>query len=148
MQRRLLEGNISRLCGEAQDTLSRVRSPLAESKEGAEAEERSESTIDDSTEEKESPEESERSLRSEEEDEEDEQADRRDAVGKAGHKEAGMDRGEEGVREKERTAFLSALQVQCKVRSFFRQRNIFIMTQHRPSSPLFLMTQKFPAADS
>ncbi|KAG7324212.1 hypothetical protein KOW79_012228 [Hemibagrus wyckioides] len=114
VQRRLLEGNISRLCGEARDTLSRVRSPLAESKEGAEAEERSESTIDDSTEEKESPEESERSLRSEEEDEEDEQADRRDAVGKAGHKEAGMDRGEEGVGEKERTPFLSALQVQCK----------------------------------
>ncbi|KAK3526372.1 hypothetical protein QTP70_025404, partial [Hemibagrus guttatus] len=114
VQRRLLEGNISRLCGEAQDTLSRVRSPLAESKEGAEAEERSESTIDDSTEEKESPEESERSLRSEEEDEEDEQADRRDAVGKAGRKEAGMDRGEEGVEEKQRTPFLSALQVQSK----------------------------------
>ncbi|KAK2834660.1 hypothetical protein Q7C36_015361 [Tachysurus vachellii] len=109
VQRRLLEGNISRLCGEARDTLSRVRSPLAESKEGAEAEERSESTIDDSTEEKESPEESEKSLRSDEEDEEDQHSDHGDAVGKAG-----MDRGEEGEEERERIPVLSTLQVQCK----------------------------------
>ncbi|MCI4382138.1 hypothetical protein PGIGA_G00260160 [Pangasianodon gigas] len=118
VQRRLLEGNISRLCGEARDTLSHVRSPLADSKEGAEAEEKSESTIDDSTEERESPEESERSLRSDEEDEEDERGDDSDAVGKAEHKEkwmeAGKDRGEEGPEESERVPTLSALQVQCK----------------------------------
>ncbi|MCJ8736259.1 hypothetical protein PDJAM_G00256870 [Pangasius djambal] len=118
VQRRLLEGNISRLCGEARDTLSHVRSPLADSKEGAEAEERSESTIDDSTEERESPEESERSLRSDEEDGEDERGDDSDAAGKAEHKdkwmEAGKDRGEEGPEESERVPTLSALQVQCK----------------------------------
>lgn len=115
MQRRLLESNISRLCGETRDTLSHVRSPLADSKEGAEAEERSESTIDDSTEERESPEESERSLRSEEEDEENEHGDHSDATGKAEHKEAGMDRGEEGVEESKEVPTLAALQVQCKV---------------------------------
>ncbi|KAM3859120.1 nuclear receptor-interacting protein 2 [Diretmus argenteus] len=69
VQRRLLEGNITRLRGEAQDPSGRVRSPLADNKDGAaDAEERSESTADDSTEERESPEESERSLRSDEED--------------------------------------------------------------------------------
>lgn len=120
MQRRLLEGNISQLCREARDTPSRVRSPLADSKEGVEAEERSESTIDDSTEEKESPEESERSLRSEEEEEEeDEHGDNSDAFGKAELKEkwmeAGRDGGEEGPEESERVSTLSALQVQCKV---------------------------------
>ncbi|KAF4080958.1 hypothetical protein AMELA_G00155440 [Ameiurus melas] len=107
VQRRLLEGNISRLCGEARDTPSRVRSPLADSKEGAEAEERSESTVDDSTEERESPEESERSLRSDEEDEED---DNSDAVGKAAR-----DSGEDGgPEESEGVSTLSTLQVQCK----------------------------------
>ncbi|XP_029969744.1 nuclear receptor-interacting protein 2 isoform X2 [Salarias fasciatus] len=69
VQRRLLEGNITRLRGEARDPGSRVRSPLADTKDGpADAEERSESTADDSTEERESLEESERSLRSDEED--------------------------------------------------------------------------------
>ncbi|KAI5614915.1 nuclear receptor-interacting protein 2 [Silurus asotus] len=106
VQRRLLEGNISRLCGEARDTVSHVRSPLADSKEGADAEERSESTIDDSTEEKESPEESERSLRSEEDDEDEEEPGiNRDSGGKAEH--------EEKV-EAGPVATLSALQVQCK----------------------------------
>ncbi|KAI5100223.1 nuclear receptor-interacting protein 2 [Silurus meridionalis] len=106
VQRRLLEGNISRLCGEARDTVSHVRSPLADSKEGADAEERSESTIDDSTEEKESPEESERSLRSEEDDEDEEEPRiDRDSGGKAEH--------EEKV-EAGPVATLSALQVQCK----------------------------------
>ncbi|KAI3366630.1 hypothetical protein L3Q82_009315 [Scortum barcoo] len=69
VQRRLLEGNITRLRGEARDPSARVRSPLADTKDGpADAEERSESTADDSTEERESLEESERSLRSDEED--------------------------------------------------------------------------------
>ncbi|XP_029902255.1 nuclear receptor-interacting protein 2 [Myripristis murdjan] len=69
VQRRLLEGNITRLRGEARDPSARVRSPLADNKDGAaDAEEKSESTADDSTEERESPEESERSLRSDEED--------------------------------------------------------------------------------
>ncbi|XP_063074033.1 nuclear receptor-interacting protein 2 [Engraulis encrasicolus] len=101
VQRRLLEGNMPRLRGAGPDGLlhhqhhphhpqdplaasaaaaaaSRVRSPLANSKEGSsggvstETEERSESTADDSTEERESPEESEKSLRSEEDEDEDE----------------------------------------------------------------------------
>lgn len=114
VQRRLLEGNISRLCGEAWDTPSRVRSPLADSKEGAEAEEKSESTVDDSTEERESPEESEKSLRSDEDDEEDEYP-----VGKAVLKEkwmeAGRDSEEAGPEERKKVSNLSALQVQCKV---------------------------------
>ncbi|TSK13546.1 Nuclear receptor-interacting protein 2 [Bagarius yarrelli] len=112
VQRRLLEGNISRLCGETRDTPSRVRSPLADNKVGAEAEDKSESTIDDSTEERESPEESERSLRS---DEEEEHSEHRDAVGKAEHKEAGLDRGEKGEEESEGVPALSALQVKCKI---------------------------------
>lgn len=93
VQRRLLEGNIPRLRGEARDTPSHVRSPLADSKEGGEPEERSESTVDDSTEERESPEESEKSLRSDE-DEDDE---------------------EERKKVGERASNLSALVVQCKV---------------------------------
>ncbi|XP_023808113.1 nuclear receptor-interacting protein 2 isoform X1 [Oryzias latipes] len=70
VQRRLLEGNITRLRGEARDPSSRVRSPLADTKDGGpvDAEERSESTAEDSTEERESLEESEKSLRSDEED--------------------------------------------------------------------------------
>lgn len=60
---------MTRLRGEARDPSARVRSPLADTKDGhADAEERSESTADDSTEERESLEESERSLRSDEED--------------------------------------------------------------------------------
>ncbi|KAL4625008.1 nuclear receptor-interacting protein 2 [Arapaima gigas] len=66
VQRRLLESNVTRLRGETRDTGARVRSPLADSKEGVEAEEKSESTPEDSTED------SERSLRSEEEEEEEE----------------------------------------------------------------------------
>lgn len=70
VQRRLLEGNITRLKGEARDPNARVRSPLADTndKSTPDAEERSESTADDSTEERESLEESERSLRSDEDD--------------------------------------------------------------------------------
>ncbi|RVE56562.1 hypothetical protein OJAV_G00222310 [Oryzias javanicus] len=70
VQRRLLEGNITRLRGEARDPSSRVRSPLADTKDGGpvDTEERSESTAEDSTEERESLEESEKSLRSDEED--------------------------------------------------------------------------------
>lgn len=69
VQRRLLEGNIPRLKGEARDSSARVRSPLADTndKPTGDTEERSESTADDSTEERESL--SERSLRSDEEDE-------------------------------------------------------------------------------
>lgn len=93
VQRRLMEGNIPRLRGEARDTSSHVRSPLVDSKEGGEPEERSESTVDDSTEERESPEESEKSLRSDED--EDNEEDRK----KVG----------------ERASNLSALVVQCKV---------------------------------
>lgn len=70
VQRRLLEGNITRLKGEARDPNARVRSPLADTtdKPAQDAEERSESTAEDSTEERESLEESERSLRSDEDD--------------------------------------------------------------------------------
>nr|XP_057922997.1 nuclear receptor-interacting protein 2 [Doryrhamphus excisus] len=49
VQRRLLEGNITRLRGEARDPGARVRSPLADTKD----EERSESTADSSAEERE-----------------------------------------------------------------------------------------------
>lgn len=97
VQRRLLEGNITRLRGEARDPSARVRSPLADTKDGqADAEERSESTADDSTEERESPEESERSLRSDEED---------DSSEAAAQKFQGL----------ESSAPLAALLVQCKV---------------------------------
>ncbi|KPP64612.1 hypothetical protein Z043_117018 [Scleropages formosus] len=67
VQRRLLESNVTRLRGETRDTGARVRSPLADNKEGAEAEEKSESTPDDSTED------SEKSLKSEEEEEAEEE---------------------------------------------------------------------------
>lgn len=98
VQRRLLEGNITRLRGEARDPGARVRSPLADTKDGhADGEERSESTADDSTEERESLEESERSLRSDEDDES----------------------SEAGARPKDEatdgTSLLTALLVQCKV---------------------------------
>ncbi|XP_061922397.1 nuclear receptor-interacting protein 2 [Entelurus aequoreus] len=60
VQRRLLEGNITRLRGEARDTGARVRSPLADTEDQGEgedgpgdSEERSESTADSSTEERE-----------------------------------------------------------------------------------------------
>lgn len=94
VQRRLLEGNITRLRGEARDASARVRSPLADTKDGqADAEERSESTADDSTEERESLEESERSLRSDEED----------------------DSSEAAARQTAEKTELTALVVQCKV---------------------------------
>ncbi|XP_003972801.1 nuclear receptor-interacting protein 2 [Takifugu rubripes] len=93
VQRRLLEGNITRLRGEARDASARVRSPLADPKDGqADAEERSESTADDSTEERESLEESERSLRSDEED----------------------DSSEAAARQTAQKTELTALVVQCK----------------------------------
>ncbi|KAK7891816.1 hypothetical protein WMY93_023779 [Mugilogobius chulae] len=94
VQRRLLEGNITRLKGEARDPNARVRSPLADTndKPNPDAEERSESTAEDSTEERESLEESERSLRSDEED----------------------DCSEVGARQTAEKAALTNLQVQCK----------------------------------
>ncbi|KAM6896432.1 nuclear receptor-interacting protein 2 [Lycodopsis pacificus] len=95
VQRRLMEGNITRLRGEARDANGRIRSPLADYKDGAaDAEERSESTADDSTEERESLEESERSLRSDEED----------------------DSSEAGARQmaEKSSTLLTALVVQCK----------------------------------
>lgn len=141
MQRRLLEGNISRLCGEARDAPSRVRSPLADSKEGAKAGERSESTIDDFTEEKESPEENERSLRSDEEDERDDRSDEAGLKGK--WMEAGRERGEEGPEESERVRALTALHVQCKVR---KSADIHDGTSSR--KPLFLMTHDVLFTDS
>lgn len=123
VQRRLLEGNIPRLRGEARDIPSRVRSPLADSKEGAETEERSESTVDDSTEERESPEESERSLRSDEEDEEEEENGESSDVGvkseikqKQGELETQREkaRGQARMEDTVRASTLSALLVQCK----------------------------------
>lgn len=100
VQRRLLEGNITRLRGEARDPSARVRSPLADTKDGpADAEERSESTADDSTEERESLEESERSLRSDEEDD---------------SSEAGARPSAEKSEDTESSTVLTALVVQCK----------------------------------
>ncbi|XP_037551615.1 nuclear receptor-interacting protein 2 [Nematolebias whitei] len=100
VQRRLLEGNITRLRGEARDPSSRVRSPLADTKDGpAEAEERSESTAEDSTEERESFEESEKSLRSDEEDDD---------------SEAGARRSDEKPESTESSTHLAALIIQCK----------------------------------
>ncbi|XP_066525932.1 nuclear receptor-interacting protein 2 isoform X2 [Hoplias malabaricus] len=120
VQRRLLEGNIPRLRGDARDPLSRVRSPLADTKDGGETEERSESTVDDSTEERESPEESERSLRSEEEEEED--GDQSDAWVKTEMKQKGGERaterekarGQVRTEARESAPTLSGLLVQCK----------------------------------
>ncbi|XP_068995918.1 nuclear receptor-interacting protein 2 [Embiotoca jacksoni] len=100
VQRRLMEGNITRLRGEARDPGGRVRSPLADTKDGAaDAEEKSESTADDSTEERESLEESERSLRSDEEDDSSEAGARQTAEKPEGTESSGV---------------LTALVVQCK----------------------------------
>ncbi|XP_006780952.1 nuclear receptor-interacting protein 2 [Neolamprologus brichardi] len=100
VQRRLLEGNITRLRGEGRDLSSRVRSPLADTKDGpADTEERSESTADDSTEERESLEESERSLRSDEEDD---------------SSEAGARQTAEKPEGGESSPVLTALIIQCK----------------------------------
>lgn len=102
VQRRLLEGNITRLRGEGRDPSGRVRSPLADTKDGpADAEERSESTADDSTEERESLEESERSLRSDEEDD---------------SSEAGARQTAEKSEATDSPTLLAALVVQCKCR--------------------------------
>ncbi|MEQ2313869.1 hypothetical protein AMECASPLE_006306 [Ameca splendens] len=100
VQRRLLEGNITRLRGEARDPSTRVRSPLADTKDGpTDAEERSESTADDSTEERESLEESERSLRSDEEDD---------------NSEAGARHSAEKSESTDSSTCLTALIIQCK----------------------------------
>lgn len=120
MQRRLLEGNITRLRGEGtRDPGARVRSPLADTKDGggggAEAEERSESTADDSTEERESLEESERSLRSDEDDESSEAA----AV-------AARPRG--GASD----GLLTALVVQCKVLQQTKNSSIRVALESHP----------------
>lgn len=99
---------MTRLRGEAHDPSARVRSPLADTKDGqADAEERSESTAEDSTEERESPEESERSLRSDEEDDSSEAAARPTAQKSEGT---------------ESSAPLTALVVQCKVPTFLSTR--------------------------
>lgn len=117
VQRRLMEGNIPRLRGEARDIPSLVRSPLADSKEGGEPEERSESTVDDSTEERESPEESEKSLRSDEDADNEYEGDSSDAGGKTESKQKDKmgDERKKGLKEGERASSLSALVVQCKV---------------------------------
>ncbi|XP_051974890.1 nuclear receptor-interacting protein 2-like [Xyrauchen texanus] len=116
VQRRLLEVNIPRLRREARDAPILVCSPLADSKECGEPEEKSESTADDSTEERESPEDSEKSLRS---DEDDEDGDSSDAGGKTEPKQkGGRDKMEvekkKGLKEGERASNLSAIVVQCK----------------------------------
>ncbi|XP_076862918.1 nuclear receptor-interacting protein 2 isoform X2 [Brachyhypopomus gauderio] len=121
VQRRLLEGN--RLRVEARDALALVRSPLVDSKDGGETEERSESTVDDSTEEQESPEESEKSLRSEE-DEEDEEEEDGHGGGAGGKTELKRKQGEQTERggesgraetvEQQTAPTLSTLLVQCK----------------------------------
>lgn len=92
VQRRLLEGNITRLKGEARDTNARVRSPLADTKNKptGDTEDQSESTADDSTEERESL--SERSQHSDEED----------------------DSSESGARRTVEKSPLTSLQIQCK----------------------------------
>ncbi|KAJ8262015.1 hypothetical protein GJAV_G00161120 [Gymnothorax javanicus] len=114
VQRRLLEGNITRLRGETNDPAARVRSPLADSKEGGETDEKSESTADDSTEERESPEESERSLKSEEEEEEEGKrtnAEEKSMVEKMVGK---QQEGRSGVEKSERALTLTSLVVRCK----------------------------------
>lgn len=96
---------MTRLRGEARDPSARVRSPLADTKDGhADAEERSESTADDSTEERESLEESERSLRSDEEDD---------------SSEAGAGPSAEKSEATDGSTPLTALVVQCKVQQRF-----------------------------
>ncbi|XP_028811281.1 nuclear receptor-interacting protein 2 [Denticeps clupeoides] len=143
VQRRLLEGNIMRLRGEGRDPSARVRSPLADSKEGGEMEERSESTADDSTEERESPEESERSLRSEEDNDDDEEEDeeeRKESGIKAGTDLAEQKQGcskteeerqkKEGMEERVKPSSLTALIVQCKCRDAEMKVSINTGCQH------------------
>ncbi|KAJ3612222.1 hypothetical protein NHX12_020498 [Muraenolepis orangiensis] len=112
VQRRLMEGGISRPRAEALGAVCPVRSPLADHKDGdgsgdggdgcrgdgekqRSEEQRSESTPDDSTEERESPEESEPSLRSEEEEkeEEEEEEEEEERGGEGGGHQAGPGRG-------------------------------------------------------
>ncbi|KAM8883662.1 nuclear receptor-interacting protein 2 [Synchiropus picturatus] len=120
VQRRLLEGNITRLRGEGRDLTARVRSPLADHKDGpADSEERSESTADDSTEERESLEESERSLRSDEEDDSSEPA-AGPTVGKS-----------ESTKS---SALLTALVVQCKCCETEVRASINTSVQHNSIS--------------
>lgn len=116
VQRRLLEGNITRLRGEGRDLSTRVRSPLADTKDGpADTEERSESTADDSTEERESFEESERSLRSDEEDD---------------SSEAGARQTAEKPEGGESSPVLTALIIQCKCCETEVKASINTGTQH------------------
>ncbi|XP_028256700.1 nuclear receptor-interacting protein 2 [Parambassis ranga] len=115
VQRRLLEGNITRLRGEARDPSARVRSPLADTKDGqADTEEQSESTADDSTEERESLEESERSLRSDEEDD---------------SSEAGARQTAEKPQSTE-SSTLTALVIQCKCSETEVKASINTGSQH------------------
>ncbi|XP_058480821.1 nuclear receptor-interacting protein 2 [Solea solea] len=116
VQRRLLEGNITRLRGEARDTSGRIRSPLADNKDGPlDAEEKSESTADDSTEERESLEESERSLRSDEEDD---------------SSEAGARQTAEKAEVSQSSTLLTALVVQCKCCETEVKASINTSSQH------------------
>uniref|UniRef100_G3Q9C0 Nuclear receptor interacting protein 2 n=1 Tax=Gasterosteus aculeatus aculeatus TaxID=481459 RepID=G3Q9C0_GASAC len=120
VQRRLMEGNFTRLRGDLWDPNARVRSPLADPKDGAaDAEEKSESTAEDSeAEERESLEESEKSLRSDEEEEEEEEDD---------DSEAGAGRTAEKT---EGSAPLTALLVQCKCRETEVKASINTGSQH------------------
>ncbi|KAM8909908.1 nuclear receptor-interacting protein 2 isoform 2-T3 [Spinachia spinachia] len=120
VQRRLMEGNFTRLRGDLWDPNARVRSPLADSKDGAaDAEEKSESTAEDSAEERESLEESEKSLRSDEEEEEEDDDD--------DHSEAAAGRAAEKT---ERCGLLTALLVQCKCRETEVKASINTGSQH------------------
>ncbi|XP_040031371.2 nuclear receptor-interacting protein 2 [Gasterosteus aculeatus] len=121
VQRRLMEGNFTRLRGDLWDPNARVRSPLADPKDGAaDAEEKSESTAEDSeAEERESLEESEKSLRSDEEEEEEEEDD--------DDSEAGAGRTAEKT---EGSAPLTALLVQCKCRETEVKASINTGSQH------------------
>ncbi|CAL8242477.1 unnamed protein product [Merluccius merluccius] len=111
VQRRLIEGNVPRLRGEARGISALIRSPLADHKDGGGGgdgeEQRSESTADDSTEERESPEESERSLRTDEEEEEEEVEEDSEAAAKP----TPDAKAEEGTAS---LPPLAALVVQCK----------------------------------
>ncbi|KAM9327897.1 nuclear receptor-interacting protein 2 isoform 2-T2 [Pholidichthys leucotaenia] len=114
VQRRLLEGNMTRLRSEGRDPSARVRSPLADTKDTpTDAEERSESTADDSTEERESLEESERSLRS---DEEDDSSEARPTA--------------EKPESRESSIILTALVIQCKCCETEVKASINTGTQH------------------
>ncbi|KAL6116663.1 nrip2 [Pungitius sinensis] len=107
VQRRLMEGNFTRLRGDLWDPNARVRSPLADPKDGAaDGEEKSESTAEDSAEERESLEESEKSLRSdeEEEQEQEDEGEEEDSEAAAGRT----------AEKAESPALLTALLVQCK----------------------------------